>query len=639
MTEGRDRYYVPDGSWQELNFTLQLIADRLDRFEGLRDYPTFYQDMFKFPAGIKSNTILYASSENEAEFFTPEEAGLVTSGGSTTITGSHLFENGVIFSVQDVNGTIIHQFNIDEVPYFNDFNGYLWGDDAELITDIDQNLHPEDSPYFDEININQANFDLANGTPPEQGGLTWNPEDGTLNIGLLNDVILQVGQEQHFYAKNKSGGDINDGQPCMFAGSVGASGKLEIDLAQSDETIPSEYFMGLATQTLANNDFGYVTSFGLVRGIDTTGIPVGEIWNDGDLLYLSTTAGQLTLTPPTAPNPKILVAAVVYSHATTGSLFVRPTWGDYLSSLHDVYIDSLSDNDILEWDSTNSRWQNTSDIVLDTVTINESGLISIVDVNGEIIHQYNTDEIPYLNDFNNYLWGDDTEINTDIDQDLNPEDSPVFNEITVNNATIRDYAVFSGTTKEGIQVDESSNSWPWVDYLGQIIIRGVAATDPSYAIYRGNLRQYQFSVGEYVEISFHILHDYVEGTDAYIHAHWSHNSASVVSGSVTWSFEIWYAKGHDQAAFPASKTITVTQNASTTQYQHMIAEVAWTNDGGDATHYDRADLETDGIVIMLVQLTANTMSAATDPFLHLADMHMQSTGIGTKNKAPNFYVT
>lgn len=431
MTEGRDRYYIPDGNWQELNFALQLIADRLDRFEGLRDYPTFYQDMFKFPAGVDTGKVLFSSDTDQAEFVTPEEVGLVTTGGSTTITGSHVFNNGVLFSVQDVNGTIIHQFNIDEVPYFNDFNGYLWGDDAELITDIDQNLHPEDSPYFDEININQANFALANGTTPGPGQLTWNPDDGTLNVGLLNDVVLQVGQEQHYYPKNVSGSQIDNGEAVMFAGTIGASGKLQIDLAQSDVSIPAEYFMGLATQDIANNDFGYVTAFGLVRGIDTTGTPVGEVWSDGDLLYLSTTPGQLTLTPPTSPNPKILVAAVVYADANIGSLFVRPTWGDYLSSLHDVYISGIADNDILIWDDTNQRWANSADIIVDTVTVNESMLIAIVDVNGTIIHQYNSDEIPYFNDFNGYLWGDDTELISDIDQNLKPGDSPWFEAVTL----------------------------------------------------------------------------------------------------------------------------------------------------------------------------------------------------------------
>ena len=445
-------------------------------------------------------------------------------------------------------------------------------DSLELLTDLRDKI-PADNSQHNFSNRDHIDFNVNVATQIDiPGRFLWNIDDGTMNLGLYNDVILQLGQESHYFAKNVSGGVIANGAPVMFAGTIGASGKLQIDLAQSDSAIPAEYFMGLATQEMADNDFGYVTEFGLVRGIDTTGTPVGEVWNDGDLLYLSTTAGQLTVTPPTAPDPKILVAAVVYSHAVIGSLFVRPTWGDYLSSLHDVYINSIADHDILEWNSANNRYENTSDPIVDTISVNDN-------------------------------------------------------------------IIMSGTTGEGIEVDITTPTFGWQDMISSIKIRGIAATDPTYAVYTGGIRGYQFGLNDIVWNEFHVLHDYVPSTDLYIHVHWSHASAAVTTGSVTWSFEITYAKGHDQAAFPATKTITVTQNGSTTQYQHMIAEVAFTAATADATHFDRDDIEIDGLVLVKTELTANSLNAATDPFVHFIDIHYQTTNIGSKNKAPNFYVT
>lgn len=432
---------------------------------------------------------------------------------------------------------------------------------------------PADNSKHNFSNRDYIDFNTAVTTQIDKTGRTlWNADDGTMNIGLYNDVVLQVGQEQHYYAKNVSGAQIDNGQPVMFAGTIGASGKLEIDLAESDPTIPPEYLMGIATQDIANNDFGYVTSFGLVRGIDTTGTPVGEVWNDGDLLYLSTTTGELTITVPTPPDPQILVAAVVYSHASVGSLFVRPEFGDFLSTLHDVYVSGIADNDLIAWDNSNQRWINTADPIVDTISINDG-------------------------------------------------------------------SIYSGTTGEGVKVDISTPTFGWHDILGDIKIRGIAATDPTYPIYRNNIRAYQFAVNDVVWNEFHIPHDYVPSTDLYIHVHWSHTSAAVTSGSITWSFEITYAKGHDQAPFPATKTITVTQTASTTQYQHMIAEVAFTAATADATHFDRDDIEIDGLVLVATTLTANTITAATDPFVHFIDIHYQSTCLSSKNKAPNFYAT
>jgi hypothetical protein len=69
----------------------------------------------------------------------------------------------------------------------------------------------------------------------------------------------------------------------------------------------------------------------------------------------------------------------------------------------------------------------------------------------------------------------------------------------------------------------------------------------------------------------------------------------------------------------------------------MIAEVQITNDGGDATHIDRNTIEIDGLFMVRTKLIGNTLSSGT-PFGHFIDVHYQSTGLTSKNKAPNFYL-
>ena len=65
---------------------------------------------------------------------------------------------------------------------------------------------------------------------------------------------------------------------------------------------------------------GYCTTWGFVRGIDTSA------FSAGDILYASTTvAGAFTNVKPTAPNNVIPLAACVVSDATNGVVFVRPT--------------------------------------------------------------------------------------------------------------------------------------------------------------------------------------------------------------------------------------------------------------------------------------------------------------------------
>lgn len=190
---------------------------------------------------------------------------------------------------------------------------------------------------------------------------------------------------------------------------------------------------------------------------------------------------------------------------------------------------------------------------------------------------------------------------------------------------------------DGIKCDTAAPTFAWHDLFGDIAIRGVGGTDPTFAVYRGNLRGFQFTVNDEVWNSFHVPHDYAPGTDIYIHAHWSHISTTVTSGSATWGFDVSYAKGHDQAAFSATVNPTVAQAASTTQYQHMIAEVQLSAASPSATQIDTDNIEVDGLIMVRTYLSANTINGTPKPFLHFVDIHYQSRDVGTKQKSPPFY--
>ena len=195
------------------------------------------------------------------------------------------------------------------------------------------------------------------------GEVAWNSDDGTLDVGQYNGTILQVGQETQYYARNTSGVTVNNGTPVMFTGTVGSSGKLTFGLAVADGSVPADYMMGVATQTIANNDFGYITHFGLVRGFNTTGSPYGETWADGDLLYFDpATPGTWTNVQPQAPNIDVPVAVVVNAGSGgSGSIFVRMTVAEALSRLQDVYINGTGTplaGEVLIYDATQARWEN-----------------------------------------------------------------------------------------------------------------------------------------------------------------------------------------------------------------------------------------------------------------------------------------
>jgi hypothetical protein len=190
----------------------------------------------------------------------------------------------------------------------------------------------------------------------------------------------------------------------------------------------------------------------------------------------------------------------------------------------------------------------------------------------------------------------------------------------------------------GIKIDVDDPDWGWMDMEGYVDLMGGQGT---YQLYRGNIKQIQLQEGQDAYVSFHVPHDYVPGSELYIHIHWSHASTGVTGGTVTWVFETTYSKGHNQAYFIEPVNISVVDDASAIQYQHRIAETVATTPGGSAVLLDTNQIEVDGIIITRLYLDSNdilTSDASTvHPFVHFVDLHYQSNGLPTKNKAPNFY--
>jgi len=210
-----------------------------------------------------------------------------------------------------------------------------------------------------------------------------------------------------------------------------------------------------------------------------------------------------------------------------------------------------------------------------------------------------------------------------------------------NSASFKSDLVLPKASSIGIKVDRASPTFGWKDLLGKIQIHSPGGNDPAYNTYKGGLKAFEFnSIGDEVFIEFHIPHDYVPSSDLFIHAHWSHHNASTITtGSLTWDFEMSYASGYAAEAFGANVTPTVSHNAATVnvpQYYHMISEVQMSASSPSGTQLDSDDIEIDGLILVRVALTANTM--ADNPYLHFVDLHYQSTNMTTKDKNTPFYV-
>jgi hypothetical protein len=222
-------------------------------------------------------------------------------------------------------------------------------DGDHLIFDAEINkfdsVQPE-SEILDYIDFNTLYMD---GT--YEGRLQWNPVDGTLEVGLPGDtVVLQIGQEQTLLSLNIEGAPIPNGTPVY--GDGGSINYPEVKIA-SKATFDEAVVFGLATETIDTGAFGYITSFGKVRGLDTSLFTAGEIiWLD--------TAGVLTNIRPTPGIGTALQVAVgicLYSDASDGVIFVNPYIVPRLLGLSDVLPIPLNDGDVPIWIDANQRFE------------------------------------------------------------------------------------------------------------------------------------------------------------------------------------------------------------------------------------------------------------------------------------------
>jgi len=195
------------------------------------------------------------------------------------------------------------------------------------------------------------------------GALSWDQDNGTMDVGLSTTLKLKVGQDDVWYVKNQTGSPIAKGVAVYANGTLGASGRITVAPMIANGTIPAKYFLGITAEAIANGADGYVLAKGKLRQINT------NAYNEGDVLWVSpSSAGALTSTEPTAPNLKLPVAFVVYK-ASNGILAIRATTGIRIEDASDVNYTGAADNSFLVYNSSTGVWEDETVGIFKTIAV------------------------------------------------------------------------------------------------------------------------------------------------------------------------------------------------------------------------------------------------------------------------------
>jgi len=281
------------------------------------------------------------------------------SGGITQTIGAPTFTPGASGNVVAID-TVTGEWYVNP----NRLSGASWISAGYRLTNISGSVPPAYTPTAHQSHfvVNAANQLYY------WNGSAWQSVGG--GGGSTDALRLK------FIVVNKSGGTINKGEVVYVSGAQGNRVAVKKALASQDSL--SANTLGVMDETVANNNEGYCVAEGLISGINTSA------FTEGAALYLSpTTAGGITQTKTTAPDHLVLIGYCVKSNAGSGEISVHIQNGYELGELHDVYVPSPTNGQVLTYNTTNERWQAAT--VADQSATNELQTIDTFSLSGQTL--------------------------------------------------------------------------------------------------------------------------------------------------------------------------------------------------------------------------------------------------------------
>ena len=151
-----------------------------------------------------------------------------------------------------------------------------------------------------------------------EGLLFYDSEHKTfVSYNDISGVSQNLGEEDWIRAVNKTGGVLSNGEVVYIDTAQGNRPTVEKAKANTHDTACGT--IGVVTQTtIADNAEGIITSFGDLRGYNTSGFSAGD-----ELFLSAATEGLIVNVAPASPNYRVRVGWALNS-TEDGTIFVNP---------------------------------------------------------------------------------------------------------------------------------------------------------------------------------------------------------------------------------------------------------------------------------------------------------------------------
>ena len=216
------------------------------------------------------------------------------------------------------------------------------------------------------MSVDYIDFNTAyTGQTLPAGRIQWDNGNGTLVVGLKGGTSnMEIGLENMALCYNDELTTLTAGTIVYVSGSQGNRPAIKRAIGTSDGY--SVTTLGVVSESIAPGAEGFVTTFGMVNNLNTTG------YSGGTPIWLSpTVSGTFTSVKPKAPQHTVLLGYVVRVHASVGSVFVHVSNGWEIDELHDVRLNGRVPGDLLTYSGYNG-----SNVWVNSKTLNGSYTIT-----------------------------------------------------------------------------------------------------------------------------------------------------------------------------------------------------------------------------------------------------------------------
>lgn len=339
-----------------------------DRFRVLKNGQIEFNENFRFPLvdGLNGQ-ILQTDGSGNLTWNTINDVNIYNSDGTLnsnrTIDGNNKFlgfenMNGVFINVLNFGSAMTDLFDI----FLQSASLPPTGTQFRLF-DIFAG-----KPTFEILKNGQIRFNFSYKFPltdgisgqilqtDGSGNVSWQTPTGTGDMlksvyDPNNDGIVNASMREMVSFVNKTGATLTKGTIVYLKTSSVSGTHPEALKANATTEATSSKTIGAVFEDTLNDEIGFIVTSGEVDNLNTSAFSIG------DRLWLATTDGLVTTTPPVSPNHAVFIGIVTRSQNVNGRVLYAIQNGYELNELHDVSETPPTNNQILRWNSTSNLWE------------------------------------------------------------------------------------------------------------------------------------------------------------------------------------------------------------------------------------------------------------------------------------------